>query len=203
MAEIVKLAILGAGSVRTAPPVISSLATYFGERPIEVRLYDADEERLDLMDRLARHAFNVSEATHTILFRPDFKEALEDADRVVLMVGRNCARKFKRAKFPGHSVQDDEMIAGTIEALMAHAPADADILSLERRSVPVPVNFYRRLDWPGEPTDEELRWLPHQILRWLKAEEQLYKFFADQEASPFKAWLNDPNAAELVVSRPA
>ena len=182
------------------PPVISALSTYAGERPLEIRLYDADEERLDLMDRLARHCFHTSNSTHDVRYRPDPIEALEDVDRIVLMVGRNCARKFMRVKFTGVSTQDDVMISSALTALLAHAPSEADILSLQRKSVKVPVNFYRRMDWPGEPTDEELRWMPFQILRWIKGEEVMYKFFDAEENSPFKSWLNDPNAAELVVN---
>jgi hypothetical protein len=183
------------------PPVISSLSTYAGERPLEIRLYDADEERLDLMDRFARHCFHASNSTHDVMFRPDPTEAIEGADRIVLMVGRNCARKFMHVKFSGESTQDDAMISSVIGTLLASCPAEADVLSLERRSVGIPVGFFRRMDWPGEPLDQDLRWLPHQILRWLKGEEQMYKFFDDQENSPFKAWLDDPNVADLVVNR--
>jgi hypothetical protein len=201
VSEVIKVAILGAGSVRCTPPVISSLGTYFGERPLEVRLYDADEERLDLMDRLARHCFRMTEATHTVLYRPDYKEALEEVDRIVLQVGRNCARKFQKVKFPGNLKQEDAMISKTLATMLESAPAEADVLSLERKTVSIPTSFYRRMDWPGEPTDEQLRWMPHQILRWIKAEEQIYEFLKEQEDSPFKAWLDDPNAADLVVNR--
>jgi len=183
------------------PPVISALSTYAGERPLEIRLYDADEERLDLMDRLARHCFHMTNSTHDLRYRPDCAEALEETDRIVLMVGRNCARRFMRVKFSGVSDQDDVMISNTISTLLANAPKEADVLSLQRRSVKIPVNFFRRMDWPGEPTDEELRWLPHQILRWIKGEEMMYQFFDAQENSPFKAWLDDSNAAELVINR--
>ena len=201
MSEVVKIAVLGAGSVRCMPPVIASLATYFGERPLEVRLYDADEERLDLMDRLARHCFRLTKSTHEVLYRPDYKEALDQADRIVLQVGRNCSRKFLRVRYADAEGKEDALIQKTLASLMAAAPAEADILSLERRSISIPAQFYRRLDWPGEPSDEDLRWLPHQILRWVKAEEQVYGFLQEQEASPFKAWLEDPNIAELVVNR--
>jgi hypothetical protein len=195
------MAILGVGSLRCAPPVFSALATYFGERPLEIRLYDADEERLDLMDRFARACFQSTRATHDVLYRPDPAEALEDVDRVVLMVGRNCARKFMRVKFADADSQSDALITGTLETLLKGLPSETDILSLERKSVVVPVPFYRRMDWPGEPADEDLRWLPHQILRWVKGEEMMYKFLEAEENSPFKAWLEDPNAAEIVVNR--
>ena len=201
MAERIKVAILGVGSLRCMPPVVSSLSSYFGERPLEVRLFDADEERLDLMDRFARHCFQFTKATHDVLYRPNHEEAVEGVDRIVLMVGRNCARKFMRVKYSGTSTQDDVMISSTITALLANAPPEADILSLERKSVKIPVSFFRRMDWPGEKPDEDLRWLPHQILRWIKAEETIYKFVGAEENSPFKSWLDDPNAAELVVNR--
>lgn len=201
MSDVLKLTILGAGSVRCAPPVISSLATYFGERPIEVRLYDADEERLDLMDRLARHCFRLNKANHTVLFRTDPKEALEEADRIVLMVGRNCARKFQRVRYSEGRPQGDELTTKTLSSLMELAPSEADVLSLQRKSIEVPLSFYRRMDWPGEPTDESMRWLPHQILRWVRAEEPMFDFLKEQQESPFKSWLNDPNAADIVVNR--
>lgn len=201
MSHKVKVAILGVGSLRCMPPVISALATYAGERPLEVRLYDADLERLDLMDRFARVCFQITNSTHDVRFRPDPKEALEEVDRIVLMVGRNCARKLMGIKFSDFSRQDDGMISTALRILMEDAPPEADVLSLERKSVSIPVSLFRKMDWPGEPKDEDLRWLPHQILRWIKAEETMYKFLDEQEDSPFKAWLDDPNAADLVVNR--
>ncbi|MEA2553271.1 MAG: hypothetical protein QOJ65_1447, partial [Fimbriimonadaceae bacterium] len=104
-------------------------------------------------------------------------------------------------KFPGNLKQEDAMISKTLATMLESAPAEADVLSLERKTVSIPTSFYRRMDWPGEPTDEQLRWMPHQILRWIKAEEQIYEFLKEQEDSPFKAWLDDPNAADLVVNR--
>lgn len=201
MANTIKLAILGAGSVRCMPPVISSFATYFGERPLEVRLYDADEERLDLMDRLARHCFRLMKANHAVLYRPDPKEALEGADRVVIQVGRNCARKYNRIGYAEGRATGDELVSKTIASLLENAPPDADILSLVRKTIAIPASFYRRLDWPGEPTDEELKYLPHQILRWIRGDEPIFMFLKEQENSPFKEWLEDPNAAEIVVNR--
>lgn len=201
MDDVVRIAIIGAGSMRCTPPVIASLATYFGERPIELRLYDADEERLDLVDRFARYCFSFTESTHEVLFRPDPQEAMEKADRVVLQVGRNCARKFKRIPFDRDDRQDEAYVAETLEEIMPSAPPEIEILSLQRKDIPIPCDLYRRLEWPPKISDEELRWLPHQILRWLRGEEYAYDLFKEHEHSPFKAWLNDPNTAEMVISR--
>src|SRR2546423_8863972 len=143
------------------------------------------------MDRFARHSFQFTRATHEVLFRPDPVEALDGVDRVVLMVGRNCARKYLKVKFSESSGEQNGMITSALESILANAPPEADILSLERKSVIVPAPFFHRLDWPGEPEDEDLRWMPHQILRWIKGEEMIYKFLEAHEESPFKAWLED------------
>jgi len=90
----IHLAILGAGSIRCTVPVLAALATYFGERPMEITLYDADEERLDLFDRLGRVCFFSAKSTHLLKSTTDYKEALEGVDLVVVQIGENCARKY-------------------------------------------------------------------------------------------------------------
>jgi hypothetical protein len=185
------------------PPVISSLATYAGERKLEIRLYDADEERLDLMDRFARHCFHFTDSTHDALFRPDPSEALEGVDRIVLMMGRNCARRYLGMKFSDEAAQSEETVSKALEEIFRLAPTEADVLSLQGPSARIPLGLYRRMDWPGDVSEDDLRFLPHQILRWLKSEEQIYKFLDSQQTSPLKTWLDDPNAAELVVNRSA
>lgn len=89
-----RLAILGAGSLRCGPPTLAALANYFGEHDLEVRLWDADEERLDLADRLARTMFVVEEAKHLLVAASDVREALDQADAAILMVEHYCARRF-------------------------------------------------------------------------------------------------------------
>ena len=89
----VKLAFVGAGSIRLAAPVIATLATYFGERQLEIFLYDADEERLDLFDRFARTSFILMKSTHGLKSTSDLPESLADADAVLIGFDENCARK--------------------------------------------------------------------------------------------------------------
>src|SRR5947209_12666480 len=96
--SVTRLAILGAGSVRCTTPVIASLATYFGERPLEIRMFDADMERLDLFDRLARLCFMMTKNEHTLISTCDAAEAIENAERAVLQVGENCARRYLRER---------------------------------------------------------------------------------------------------------
>lgn len=211
------LAVLGAGSVRCSPPVIAALASYFGERPLEIRLYDSDEERLDLFDRFARACFNLTKATHALSGHLDPKEALDNADRVVLQVGTNCARKYLRAsgklksamandfQEPAGSLQKDgylplahdtAMIQDALQFLLPNITPDSDVLSLQEEAVQLPVGRrFRRTDWPPEPTLAERVAIPHQVLRWIKGEEYPHALIAESERSPLKAWLDDVKTA--------
>jgi hypothetical protein len=214
----VQLAIIGAGSVRCTPRVLAALATYFGERPLEIRIFDADEERLDLFDRLARFMFLVAESNHRLLFRTDPAEALEDADRVIFQVGSNCARHYLRAiggrptnagpQAPEGSLQvdgylpppqDSAMIQDVVDLFVDQTPADAEILSLQRSDIGLPLaRRVRRLDWPSDLSLRERIALPHQVLRWIKGEEAIQPFLLESERSPLKSWLDDVTTASLV-----
>src|SRR5689334_604604 len=116
--EHMNLAILGAGSVRCSVPVIASIATYFGERPLDIRLYDADEERLDLFDRFARTVFAFNKNPHRVRTGIDAKELLEDVDRVILQVGRNCARKEAKAAGARVLTSETDRISASLARLL-------------------------------------------------------------------------------------
>ena len=88
------VSIVGAGSLRCAPVVFASLAALRLEHPLEVRLYDANEERLDLMDRLARHMFGQTMSRHDVLYRPALEEAMELSEAVVVCLTEDCARRM-------------------------------------------------------------------------------------------------------------
>lgn len=217
--SLTKLAIIGAGSVRCSPSVLSTLANYFGERPLEVRLYDADIERLDLFDQLARLLFRVTDSTHRILFRLDPVEALDGIDRVVLQVGTNCARKYLKqvgelasteeapedtplgsVQKDGFKIQaaDDTLIQRALDRMLETLPPGAEVLSLQRQEITLPVEArFRTLNWPAEPTLSERQALPHQVLRWIKGEEMPHRLLQDSERSPLKAWLDDVTTASM------
>lgn len=40
-----------------------------------------------------------------------------------------------------------------------------------------------------DPTEEEVRALPHEIMRYLRGDEYAYEFLREQAASPVKVWL--------------
>jgi hypothetical protein len=195
-----RLAIIGAGSVRCTPAVLASLATYFGERPLEVRMFDADVERLDLFDRLARVMFIMTHTTHSLLSTTDATEALVDAERIVLQVGENCARKYlkERHRMGIANLEASAMIEQAVEEILGTAPAEAEILSLQRADILIPRDHFYRVDWLEEPTARERQALPHQALRWIRGEDYTHEILRDFERSPLKAWLDDVNSAERV-----
>jgi hypothetical protein len=167
-------------------PLVSSLATYFGERPLEIVLFDADFERLDLVDRFARLAFTATNATHSLRATEDPEEALEDADLVVLQVEENCARKMM------HTSRDKPArLEEAISKLLALVPDGAHVMSLVGD---LPSDSCFAMDWPAPLTHAEETAVPHQILRYLNGEEYLHQLLKEHQASPLKAWLDDPTA---------
>ena len=201
-----RVAILGAGSVRCTPAVIASLATYFGERPLEVRMFDADMERLDLFDRLARLCFIMTKSTHSLISTTDAAEASENAERVVLQVGENCARKYlkERHRMGIADLAAEAMIEQAVEEMLGGVPGNAEILSLQRPGIAIPRAHYYRVDWTEEPTLGERFAFPHQALRWIRGEEYTHQFLRDHERFPLKAWLDDVHSLDRVEqSRPS
>jgi hypothetical protein len=170
----VRLCVLGAGSLRCMPGVIGSLATYFGERALEIHLWDADEERLDLFDRFARLCFMVNKCSHRLLATDDPAEALDKAERVIVAVGGNCARKMPA---PG--------VSQAVAELAGKIPAEAKILSLVEDG-----QEWDHVGWPEPISDQERFALPHRLLRYLHEDEYLHDFFKAYASTPVKSWLN-------------
>ncbi|HTQ09749.1 MAG TPA: hypothetical protein VMI31_06730 [Fimbriimonadaceae bacterium] len=198
--DVTRLAILGAGSVRCSPAVIASLATYFGERPLEIRMFDSDMERLDLFDRFARLCFAMSRNGHGLSSTTDADEALLDADRVILQIGENCARKYlkERHRMGIASLGAEAMIEQAVEELLGSVPQEAEVLSLVDSGIAIPLDHYYRVDWLPEPTVAERISLPHQVLRWIRGEDYTHALFIEHERSPVKRWLDDVEALERV-----
>lgn len=196
--ESVRLAILGAGSVRHGIPVFASLATYFGERPLDITLYDADEERLDLFDAFARCAFAFNKNRHRLRASTDAREMLDGADRVVLQIDENCARKEAKAAGFKSGPSSANAIEDSLGRLLNNLPNQIQVMSLEEAEVHIPLDYYYRLEWPDEPSVEEIRGIPHQVLRWLRGEEYLHEEFRRHASSPLKAWLDDVSTATIV-----
>jgi len=163
-------------------------------------MYDADLERLDLFDRFARLCFMMTKSTHSLMSTTDAVEATEGADRVILQVGENCARKYLRERHRmGIAALDAAaMIEQAIEEMLGTVPAEAEILSLQRKDIVIPRDHYYRLDWLAEPTPSERAALPHQVLRWIRGEDYTHALMRENERSPLKSWLDDVGSAQLV-----
>jgi hypothetical protein len=215
--DSVRVALIGIGSVRCGVPILASLASYFGERPLEVCMYDADSERLDTFDRLARVFFETTDVPHRVLSTEDPFEAMSDSDMLVFSVGRNCLRRLPevavpvvsgansalgeinqgRGSFaPRRRSSEGNLLWRFLADLAPSVPDGAEVLNLLESELPL--DRYHRLAWPPKPSMELRAAFPLQALRWINEEEDPFAVIQAYESSPFKQWLNDPYTAELV-----
>ena len=86
--------VVGAGSLRCSPPVLCSIAAPRFERALEVRLFDANAERLDLMARLAERLFEVTRVEHEVVRSDSLDAAMAGPDGVVVCLYEDCARRM-------------------------------------------------------------------------------------------------------------
>ncbi|MCB0826267.1 MAG: hypothetical protein KDC26_08760 [Armatimonadetes bacterium] len=84
----------GAGNVRCAPPVLASLATWYPDDVVTLSLFDANLERLDLIDRLARKLFDDFNRDLLIRSSTDLSEASEGTTDLVLMLNEDGSRRM-------------------------------------------------------------------------------------------------------------
>ncbi|MES1227503.1 MAG: hypothetical protein ABUL72_02470 [Armatimonadota bacterium] len=88
------VAVVGAGSVQTAPWVLASLASYYPDWPLEVRLCDPHPEQLGLASRLMevllKDQVSVPEVSHSALV----DEALLGATDVVVTMSPHTAKRL-------------------------------------------------------------------------------------------------------------
>jgi hypothetical protein len=174
------------------PATIAALATYFGERPLDVRLYDSDPQRLDLFDRFARGCFLVQDCSHTVMSTTDPSEALRGANGVIFHVGLNCARKLGNSSAP-----DADLVRDVLAKLVNEVPEEAEVLSLQVNRDALPMSGCRYLPSEEPLTDEERTQRTFQILRWLRGEEPVLAYLGQYERSALKAWLEDPESIPL------
>jgi len=162
-----RLTVLGAGSVRYAPAICGGLACYFGERPLEIRFWDPDAERLDLFDRFARYLFKLNKTPHSLMSTDDATEAIFGTDRIVIALDEHSAELAK----PSGSAEE------VIALLRPSFPDGVAVLDL-RLDASIP-----------EPDEDALRALPHEIIRYLHGDEYAHDFLKEQQGSPVREWL--------------
>jgi len=162
-----RLTVIGAASVRYAPAICGGLACFFGERPLEIRFWDPDAERLDLFDRFARYLFKLNKTPHLLISTDDPAEAIFGADRIVIGLDAHGANLYREG------ADSDAAVA----LLAPSFPDGAAILDL-RADPTIP-----------EPDEDALRALPHMVMRYLHGDEYAYEFLQEQQSSPVKRWL--------------
>lgn len=180
-----EIAIFGIGSLRFGPPIVASLASYFGDSNTNIRLWDADAERLDLMHRLAQVCFVIEESQHEMSVPESFEEVVENVDAAIICLEEYCEHAHSKSKSYVLAVSLADQICGLL-------PESADILWLGE-----PVEHRRlttSLDWPAPLSEQEQWTLPHQILRYIHGEEYPLDLLKKFEHSPIKRWLDDPRA---------
>lgn len=189
----ITLAVIGVGNVRYTPRVLATLAGYFGERPLQVVLYDPDAERLDLFERLARSFFAFNKSTNGLWSTEDPDAALAEAERVIVQLEANGVKKLLQ----GQKATARTAMSRALAKVLANLSPTAETLSLLEPEVKLPARRYRKLEFGGLLTEAERVAVPHQALRWIHGEEYPFEIMAECENNDLKRWLEDPTTAAL------
>jgi len=88
----VAVTVLGVGNLRCGPQAVAACATHDG--PLDIRLFEANEERLDLMDRFARVCIDAAGTEPVLRSTSVQDEALEGATHVVFCLNEDGARRM-------------------------------------------------------------------------------------------------------------
>jgi hypothetical protein len=190
--EFSRLTVLGIGSVRCGHSIVSSKASYFGERKLEITFYDSDAERLDLFERLARSMFAFNDCTHELTATDDPVEALSGAERVIVAVGPNCARK--QLKLTAITSEERQRF---VKSLLSGLEEGTPILSLLAGELQLEGSNTWNIAWPDQIPQAERVLIPHQILRFVRGDEYPYSWLQDFDRSPVKLWLDNPASLPL------
>lgn len=102
--------LIGAGNIRVAPITLAALAEFFPELPLTVSLFDANGERLDLMDRLARCLFDITRNDAVIKSSGELDEAVKDSTDIVLALNEDGARRMLGRRMSGAVVATDDSV---------------------------------------------------------------------------------------------
>lgn len=130
------ICLVGAGNIRVAPHVIAALAEYFPDAEYEVRLFDSNEERLDLIDRLARAIFEITKNEAIIKSSSDLDEALEGVTDVIIALNEDGARRMIGRKL-SHTVETVEASVGPMDVYGGdpNRPTPTEQLSARMKSM--------------------------------------------------------------------
>lgn len=100
--------VAGSGSLRCAPPVLAGLAAYAPDHDVEIRLWDADPEMLDLFHRFTLHCLEITKLGHKVTAGTEPVVAFDGADAVILCVGTRCVKRFLAPPIEHHVEGEEE-----------------------------------------------------------------------------------------------
>jgi hypothetical protein len=103
--------------------------------------------------------------------------ALHAVHRVIWMLDRSTGT--------GITENDDELDA---QSYARFAPDTAKCLAVGTQLLNLPGES---VDWPVIPTGKELAYYPHQVLRWIKEDDEPRLLLWQHERSPITVWLNE------------
>ncbi len=194
------LTILGAGNVLLAPQVMAALSNWLGER-LEITLYDADGERLDLMDRLARSFFQRNEREFGLRATDVLEESLEDSSRALILWDEHCLEILSSppkprplgsrfipttyAEFPEPEPENPDAEPSADAVRLLEGYPSVDFAAFASVAAPVGVQVLPSL----EPFPGPAEFAPHQILRWIEGDDLPNHFLARHSESPVLDWI--------------
>lgn len=171
-----RLALLGIGNMRLGPITLAAVASFYGERPLEVLLWDADLERLDLMERLGWSLFRTAESPHALTIVETLEDALE-VDAAIVLVGRWCVQRAQpdatREEFVSRVVQQFPPTTSVLRLVPTVGERHEDSLDLE-----LPVL-----------SELERQQRAFQTLRWIHGDEPIGPLLEQGESSLIRHWL--------------
>ncbi|MBL8088288.1 MAG: hypothetical protein JNM85_09515 [Chthonomonas sp.] len=209
----IKITLLGAGNPCVSPQVLAALATYFGERPLDVCLYDPDPERLDLHARLARFLAEHGTTRYPIMDTVDLESALMDTSLLLGALDDNGAQRIASPRphskplkkrlpnewsFEEQPLEDElpklpEEEARTRAAEAVHLAGGPEMLVMVGTNLgpgPHVLSHLPELGWPSQPILEDVGALPHLILRWVRGDDSIANLLVENEQSPLKGWID-------------
>jgi hypothetical protein len=83
-----RLAILGFGNMELGGAICASLANFYGERPLEIRVWDPIKERADIMARVLRYFFKSVGLEHQVYSMASMSDVMFEPNAVIICLGR-------------------------------------------------------------------------------------------------------------------
>ncbi|MBX3114714.1 MAG: hypothetical protein KF836_09140 [Fimbriimonadaceae bacterium] len=86
--------VIGIGNLRCGSLVLATLCRWYPDVPISVRLFDSNEERLDLMDMLGRQLFDLWNSEVRLSSGSDLAESMDGATDLIVCLNEDCSRRM-------------------------------------------------------------------------------------------------------------